>query len=70
MVISRFRSRLLNNTDLSILFVFSGTRGAMYPLSRYPMIAAFRAMLFGICDDREMQHRDGELFLCLYQPEW
>ena len=34
----------------------------MYPLSRYPMIAAFRAMLFGLCDDREMQHWDGELF--------
>ncbi|MHB1699096.1 MAG: hypothetical protein ACYCSN_03000 [Acidobacteriaceae bacterium] len=52
----------LDGTDLSILFVFPGTRGAMYPLSRYPMIAAFRAMLFGLCDDREMQHWDGELF--------
>ena len=52
----------LDGTDLSVLFVFPGTRGAMYPLSRYPMLAAFRAMLFGLCDDREMQHWDGELF--------
>ncbi|MEG9436375.1 hypothetical protein JAO29_09380 [Edaphobacter sp. HDX4] len=52
----------LDGTDLSVLLVFPGTRGAMYPISPYPMIARFRAMLFGLRADQELQHWDSETF--------
>jgi hypothetical protein len=52
----------LDGTDLSVLLVFPGTRGAMYPISPYPMIERFRAMLFGLQADQELQHWDSEMF--------
>lgn len=52
----------LDGTDLSILLVFPGTRRVMYPISRYPMISAFRAMLLGLSTDKELKHWDSEMF--------
>jgi hypothetical protein len=52
----------LDGTDLSVLLVFPGSRGVMYPLSRYPMVAGFRSMLFGLCTDRVVEHFNSELF--------
>jgi len=52
----------LDNTDLSILLVFPGTRGTMYPITPYPMIARFRAMLFGLKADAEWQHWNSDFF--------
>ena len=52
----------LDGTDLSILLVFPETRRVMYPISRYPMISAFRAMLFGLPTDKELKHWDSEMF--------
>jgi len=55
----------LDGTDLSVLLVFPGTRGTMYPISRYPEIARFRAMLFGLQADRELEHWDSQSY-CAY----
>lgn len=60
----RFHSRSQLSTALtySVLLVFPGSRGVMYPLSRYPMVAGFRSMLFGLCTDKVVEHFNSELF--------
>ena len=52
----------LDNSDLSLLLVFPDKCGAMYPMSRYPMITAFRAMLDGLRSDQENEHWDTPSF--------
>lgn len=52
----------LDNNDLSLLLVLTDRCGALYPMSRYPMITAFRAMLDGLQSDRENEHWDSPSF--------
>jgi hypothetical protein len=52
----------LDGTDLSVLLVFPGTRGTMYPISRYPEVARFRAMLFGLKADQALEHWDSQSY--------
>ena len=49
--------------DFDVLLSFPGSRGPLYPLAPYPMIAEFRAMLAALTPKaRPPQHWDGEHF--------
>jgi len=49
--------------EFHLLLCFPGRRGPMYPMSQYPKLAEFRAMLAALAPDLEApQHWDGEHF--------
>ena len=49
-----------NGNDVSLAFSFPGPRGPVYPMSSYPMIQEFRAMLNGLT--AKSRHWKGEYF--------
>ena len=49
--------------DIFLLLSFPGPRGPMYPISRYPKITEFRAMLATLAPDSLVRRWEGGLFL-------
>jgi len=54
--------------DIFLLLSFPGTRGPMYPISRYPKITEFRAMLAALTADGSKRRWEGGHFLGYVAP--
>jgi len=54
--------------DLSVLLSFPGVRGPVYPITEYPRVAEFRAMLAAIDPPRQTNSWTGEYFFAYAQP--
>jgi len=50
-------------SEISLLLSFPGPRGPMYPISGYPKITEFRAMLAALSSDSKDRRWEGEHFL-------
>ncbi len=55
-------------TELSVLLSFPGDRGPLYPVSSYPKIAEFRAMLTALAPPNARRSWTGEYFFGSAQP--
>jgi hypothetical protein len=55
-------------TELSVLLSFPGDRGPLYPITSYPKIAEFRAMLTALAPPNARRSWTGEYFFGYVQP--